>query len=382
MDINSLITPLTDDSPAGEDLSYDANYLALEGMVYSPSETEENSVEPNWNEVKEKSLELFERSRDLRVALYFTLADLELNGFSGLRDGIKIMLSLVCDMWDNVHPQLDPEDDNDPTERLNILSSLSPSVSSYQDSMMFVQRLRNATMCDAPQLGKFSHRDIMIATGELDPLDSSSHVDANVLRAAFMDTPIALLNENLAAVDETLLDLTKISDFLTSTLGAGESVSFERLEDELKSIKKWLNEYLSQRGGGNTEEKEVKNTKSSDNVKVQDNATNDPVPAAASAVASSGIDSISSRADILRALDVICEYYDRHEPSSPVPLILRRTQKMVTMSFYDILEDIAPDSISQAEQVLGARLQGVSSQEDESMVEQEDEGNGESEGND
>ena len=35
------------------------------------------------------------------------------------------------------------------------------------------------------------------------------------------------------------------------------------------------------------------------------------------------------------------------------------------MSFYEILEDIAPDSIGQAEQVLGMRLQGGTVQEED-----------------
>ncbi|NOY76005.1 MAG: type VI secretion system protein TssA [Kiritimatiellaeota bacterium] len=376
MDIEKLTTPLNDEVPGGEDLSYAPAYLELEGLIYTnPESGDDNSNEPDWRVVRDKSLELFERSRDLRVATYLALSELELNGLKGLRDGIKVICSLICGMWDNVHPQLDPDDDNDPMERLNILSSLSPDAASYQDSMMFVQRLRSAVLCDAPQLGKFSHRDIMIATGELEPLDASEHVDSNLLRAAFMDTPIDLLNENSAAVNEMLDALVEISDFLTSKLGAGNSISFLRLEDELKSIKKWLNEYLSQRGGGDVEDETVNNTESAEegggevSSVAGDSSVMRPV-APVSAIDS--VDTVSSRADILRALDKICEYYDRNEPASPVPLILRRAQKLVTMSFYEILEDIAPDSIGQAEQVLGARLQGVSEQKDGESEEEED----------
>lgn len=374
MDTSALTTPMTDAAPAGEDLSYDADYLALEEMVYSPAGSgEEEANEPNWSEVRDRSLELFKRSRDLRVATYLTLSELILNGVTGFSDGIKVILSLVRDMWDTVHPQLDPDDGNDPMERLNILSSLSPDAASYQDSMMFVQRLRNATLCSAPQLGKFSHRDIMIATGELEPLDASEHVDSNLLRAAFMDTPIDQLNENFDSVNESLSDLAEISDFLTSKLGAGNAISFLRIEDELKSIKKWLNEYLSQRGGGDAEDDTVNNKESVEEVETKSKATlgdSPAMPPVASLVA--GVDNIGSRADILRSLDKICEYYDRNEPASPVPLVLRRAQKLVTMSFYEILEDIAPDSIGQAEQVLGARLQGVSEQDQEEEEENDD----------
>ena len=48
---------------------------------------------------------------------------------------------------------------------------------------------------------------------------------------------------------------------------------------------------------------------------------------------------INSRNDVIQAIDRICDYYAMHEPSSPVPLLLRRAQGMVAKSFYEILED-------------------------------------------
>jgi type VI secretion system protein ImpA len=311
MDIEKLTPPLTDGAPAGEDLSYDPVYLELEELVYAnPDFGDENATEPDWRDIRDKSLKLFERSRDLRVATYLALSELVLNGVRGFRDGVKLIRSLVCDLWDSVHPQLDPEDNNDPLDRLNILSSLSPDAASYQDSMMFIQRLRNATLCDAPQLGRFSHRDIMIATGELESLDSSEHVDANLLRAAFMETPLDLLNDNLAAVDETLSDLAAIGDFLTSKLGVGASISFIRLETELKSIKKWLNDYLSQRGGGNAEEKDLSKNESTTEPVASDgeSTAGNSVPGSTTAsveTAVGDIDVINTRSYILRVLDKI-----------------------------------------------------------------------------
>jgi len=62
---------------------------------------------------------------------------------------------------------------------------------------------------------------------------------------------------------------------------------------------------------------------------------------------------INGRKDVIRAIDRICEYYATHEPSSPVPLLLRRAQRLVAKSFYEILEDMIPDSIAQAKIISG-----------------------------
>jgi type VI secretion system protein ImpA len=62
---------------------------------------------------------------------------------------------------------------------------------------------------------------------------------------------------------------------------------------------------------------------------------------------------IRSRADVVRVLDNICEYYTANEPSSPIPLLLRRAQRLVEKSFMEILADIVPDSVNQARIVSG-----------------------------
>jgi type VI secretion system protein ImpA len=74
-------------------------------------------------------------------------------------------------------------------------------------------------------------------------------------------------------------------------------------------------------------------------------------PASAVAAASG---EIRTREDVIRALDRICEYYERHEPSSPVPMLLRRAKRLATMSFLDILRELAPDGVAQAEALGGA----------------------------
>ena len=55
----------------------------------------------------------------------------------------------------------------------------------------------------------------------------------------------------------------------------------------------------------------------------------------------------------MRVLDKACDYFERHEPSSPVPLLLRRAKRLVSKDFMEILRDLAPDGVSQAENIGG-----------------------------
>ena len=76
-DIQSLISEVSAESPCGEDLSYDQSYLALEDMVRTRPAgggvlgEEQAQEEPNWRQVAEKSFELLQRSKDLRIGIYF-----------------------------------------------------------------------------------------------------------------------------------------------------------------------------------------------------------------------------------------------------------------------------------------------------------------------
>jgi type VI secretion system protein ImpA len=62
---------------------------------------------------------------------------------------------------------------------------------------------------------------------------------------------------------------------------------------------------------------------------------------------------VSSRADVIKVIDKVCAYYERHEPSSPVPLLLNRARRLVDKSFMEILQDLAPEGLGQARQIGG-----------------------------
>jgi type VI secretion system protein ImpA len=50
---------------------------------------------------------------------------------------------------------------------------------------------------------------------------------------------------------------------------------------------------------------------------------------------------------------MIISYYERSEPSSPVPLLIKRAKRLVGKSFVDIIRDISPDAMSQVQMVSG-----------------------------
>ena len=56
---------------------------------------------------------------------------------------------------------------------------------------------------------------------------------------------------------------------------------------------------------------------------------------------------------MVRSLDRACEWLERHEPTNPAPLLIRRAQRLMGKSFLEIIRDLAPAGIDQIENIAG-----------------------------
>jgi type VI secretion system protein ImpA len=67
---------------------------------------------------------------------------------------------------------------------------------------------------------------------------------------------------------------------------------------------------------------------------------------------------IQSREDVVKTLEKICQYYARHEPSSPLPLLLTRAKRLASKSFLEIVQDLTPDALAQIQALAGTDNDG------------------------
>jgi len=342
VDVEKLLAEVGPEAPCGEDLSYDPSFLALEDMLRAKpaggvvAGVEETAEEPNWREVRDRSLELLGRSKDLRAALYLTLALLKADGLDGLCDGLSLIKGMLERYWDGLYPQLDPDDNDDPLERMNVLQALSPSTVSEQDPMRFKQRLADVLLCNSARMGKFSLRDIQLAKGEITVAaeGAASIPGMDVIDAAFQDTATEELQTTVQAVSEAIEHAAAITTLFSKQASQGQTPDLSGFQAVLGQVHKCVQGYLAKRGYGQA----APEVASADD----DVEGGGPPPSAA----------IRSADEALLAMEKVCEYFERHEPSSPVPLLLRRAQRLVSKNFLDVVQDVCPEALSQI-QMLG-----------------------------
>jgi len=342
LEINRYLAEVSADNVCGEDLQYDSAFIALEQDIKGKPEqqmgdTIQEAEPPNWREIRKNAEELLSRTRDLRVLINLLRALIATDGISGFSAGLSLLKQLVELRWDSIYPQLDPDDDNDPTERVNILMSLC-------DQETIVRPLQQSPLVESKALGKFNLRDFNIAHGKLSVAEGVAAVSLPTLEAAVQDAELETLQRNYQNMVDALECLNGLENVVTERVGINNAPNFEELRVFLKEAKGILADWLESRGAGIDADAEGEGAKADTDGKD------------ATARKKSGLSGgINNNQDVLAALKQICEYYKKYEPSSPVPILLERCTRLVGKSFMDVLKDIAPDGIDQAGIVMGIR---------------------------
>ena len=351
IDIDKLLSEISPDEPCGPDLEYDAEFIALmhdaggKPAKYTPDgQLVEDGEDPNWRDIRNRCEAMFDRTIDLRVAIVLVNALMCEAGVPGLRDGLALLAELHERHWDQFHPQLDPDDDNDPMMRMNLIASLSAPIGADGDDRRFRQRLREMPLAESRQLGRFSLRDMLIASGEIIPPPDMKNVpNDGLVDGAFQDTDADTLRETGKATEECVSISKTFDQWITNKVGASEACNLSPWLDSLAELNKKLLPRIEARFPGETTQ--------------SDEAGADPGGGPAATGQTGGgtplSGAVNSRDDVLRALHKIIEYYARNEPSSPVPLLIRRAQRLVTMGFVDIIRDLSPAAMDQIRAIGG-----------------------------
>lgn len=322
----NLLTPLEGDAPCGADLEYDPVFLSLQEAAAGKGEQQFGATViaaqgPDWPVVHDLAQQLAGRTRDLRVAIWLTRSAAHVQGLSGAVRGLQLVQGLAEQHWAHVHPQLDASDHNDPTARMSALSPLAHATAGLAD-------LRSASLTG--QRGSLTLRDIELAMGPSDPRPGEAvPTEDGVVQgvgAALAANPA--LGDVMAAGADAVKGLQAV---LEKHVAASQAPELGPL---LKLMQRTATAAAKARGV----------------------AAPEGTPGEAGVVAAPppALGVIGSREDAIRLLERVAEWIERNEPSNPAPLLIRRSQRLMTKNFLDIIRDLVPDGVSQIEKLAGA----------------------------
>lgn len=333
METSLLLAAVSDTSPCGEDLEYDSDFLQLErDALGRPERSMGDAIQaaepPEWRQLEQACHALLQRSKDLRITHYLLQSRLALRGVEGLADSLELILELLSRYWPEIHPQLDADDDNDPTVRINTLSGLTCETN--------LGLLRNAVLVRSRVFGNITLRAALNAAG-LHPASSES-LSIEELGGALQDADSESLQFTHEALSRALQSLNAIERLVSEQVGSAQGVDLSALQQPLKLALQVLGDSPAAAG---TEASPA------------GAAGEEPMQQASAPVAARASGEIVNRDDVLRSLERILTYYARHEPSSPLPVLLNRARSLVNADFATIVRNLIPDGMSQFENLRG-----------------------------
>ncbi len=394
LDLDKLSAPIGADAPCGPDLRDDPAFRDLED---APGEFSGQSP-ADLRKVVGKCVDFLERTMDQMPAIIAVQASVRAADFDVANDGLQLILRYSQNYWEDFHPG--------PAEemaigRVNELSALARPAA----MILPLQRAALARM-PAPSTVEFNaamlaqalepvlewssdnEKEIgaKIANGSITTVAAktmkATHEGARVLRTIMRSIAPAAQAADVAANagGDDSLDAGQAAALATALRGqvAAAAPSFKAIADvlydimavydghsvdspsfgpiisQLKSIETSIANFLDAFPDPNAVVETV----------VEGNETAD-APSASGPAGAAGpakprtfsADTPRNRADVTAAIEAILRFYAEFEPSSPVPLMLRRVNSWVNKDFVALMAEIAPNGVDEATRLLAIKTE-------------------------
>lgn len=337
MNIDALLTPVSSDQPCGENLEYDADFMAMDQASAGKAEQQFGDTiipaEPaDWNRVERLASDLLTRSKDLRIMLALTRAWTQLKGLTGYASGLALIERALVAWWEPLWPVLEEDGERDPFYRINALAALG-------DKSALTSALRQAPL-------------LRSASDEISLRDACALLDGSKTECPDYPGGRARLIDELARGGQPGVD------------------AIIKISERLQTIRQTLVQHLGETGVPEMEQLIKTVSTVAQACEVTDLSTLIPaasapgeIPPVAGAPEVKAVSGHTdwrsaqpgSRADAQLMLEKVKQYFVQHEPSHPAPLMIDRVQRMIEMDFMDIIRDLAPDGVHQLENIFGRR---------------------------
>ncbi len=359
LDLDVLLRPISADAPSGvalkedpqsQHLYYDlktardaARAAEREVRKALTAGDEEGGLgdldPPDWRKVRDLAVEILATwSKDLWVAAWLLEALVRLEGFAGLRDGLRLLTGLVGNFWDGIHPRPDEDGIATTVAQLDGLfaggseGSLPPQIAALPltqgTSIEPLTGLDYADAADLETINDVDRRNQRIAKGA---------ATMEMFEKAARETPPEFFVELAEQIAACQTHFQELSQLLESKCDDGQggyssappssyvAAALTGASDVLRSIAGHVLVDAPE---------EHSDDVSSELVAVEEGGS--------ASLGTAG--RVASREDALNALTKVADFFRNTEPHSPLSYLLDRAVRWGRLSLPELLRELVDDT--------------------------------------
>lgn len=282
------------------------------------------------------------RSKDLRLITAAAKLFILDRNFADFVKAIDAAEKWLKTRWETVLPELL---DGDPVMR-------SISLQSLDDVPHTVKPLESAPLFKSKRLGQVTLRSVLLADGKLAPRQATEGEDdgekvpsPSDITSAIRETPLGELVSQRNLAIKLVEALNSIESLWDEKTGQPGVLRFAELKPKALELRTFLDYAVATQDPSQA----IEASPAAAGAAAHQGAE----PGQATAALAGDVTTLSAARDAMAAA---AQYFQRHEPSSPVRLILAQAEALVGKGFYESLEILLPDIASLATVSLGRDL--------------------------
>jgi type VI secretion system protein ImpA len=340
IDFKALLAAIPGEKPAGESLRYAGIYDAIQDArreedALPMGEWQRDVKTADWTAVIDlASQAIGGQSKDLQIAVWLAEALIKKHGFSGLRDGLRLLRELQENFWDEMFPEVEDGDLEFRASPLNWLNEKLP---------VCIKRL---SVTNGPGQFCWHHWE------ESRKVDNLGRQDPNAMQAAIKDgkitgerfdadveaTPRSFYEQLFEAIEQSKQSLQGLEKVVDERFG--------RDAPSLLAIRQALDDCHALVSGIVKKKREQDPTYTPESVAVltevpkEDASVNGSEAPVTTRPAASWSGEPRSREEAFQQLTVICAYLKRSEPQHPVTYLLERALRWTKMPLEEWLGEV------------------------------------------
>ncbi len=355
VELEALLSPIPGGNPSGRDAKDGKSYDGLkesrrEEDAQNQGEWKRDAKVADWPKVIQTATKILAKeSKNLQVATWLLEGLVKRHGFAGLRDGLKVIRGLHETFWESMYPMIENGDLEYRSGSLDALNKILPfairgvpithppggplySYWHYKETLE-VENLRRGAASDADKRKQLAQA---LEDGKL---------EGEKFDNAVAGTPLSHCTALLEDLTQSWEEFEGLDRVLEEKYGE-DAPSLRLIKEALAECRSLVDSIVKKKGGTGIQTAGIEAPEAEEGV----------TSAAHAAGFSGGIDP-RDRAEALRRLAAVAEFFRRTEPHSPVAYLVQRAARWGEMPLNEWLQEVikSEDVLGQVRETLGMK---------------------------